>query len=119
MTTSALVIAFSVLFCSFPLRSQQPLVASIQGTVKDQRGAPIPYANLTATNLGSVEPETGRQTTGTDKQGYYQFVDVPPGSYSLLVQQTGYQDYKVALVTVHSGETVKMPEIKMSPAKSH
>jgi hypothetical protein len=57
--------------------------------------------------------------TGADKDGNYQFVEVPPGRYSVLVQETGYQDYTVGLVTVRPGETVKMGEIKMSPAAVH
>jgi Carboxypeptidase regulatory-like domain len=119
MRTYVLVIALSVLFCPFPVRSQQPLVGSIQGVIKDQHEAPIPYAALTATNVDSVEPGSTRQTTGADKQGIYQFVDVPPGRYSIVVRMGGYRDYTVRLVTVHPGETVKMPVIKMSPAAAH
>jgi hypothetical protein len=114
-----LFIACSLLAFSFPAGSQQPLVGSIQGTVKDQQASPLSYATLTATNLDSVEPDSTRQITGADKDGNYQFVDVPPGRYSILVQESGYQDYTVALVTVQPGETVKMPEIKMSPAATH
>lgn len=116
MRTSVSLIAFSLVVCSFPVGSQQPLVGSIQGIVKNQRGAALSYATLTATNLDSVEPDSTRQITGADKDGNYQFVDVPPGRYSIVVQENGYEDYKVALVTVHPGETVKMAEIKMSPA---
>jgi hypothetical protein len=119
MRTSVLLIALPLLVGSFPAQSQQPLVGSIQGTVKDQKASPLPYATLTATNLDSVEPASTRQITGADKEGDYQFVDVPPGRYSILVQESGYQDYTVALVTVRPGETVKMPEIKMIPAATH
>jgi alpha-acetolactate decarboxylase len=104
---------------AFPVRSQQPLVGSIQGVIKNQHDAPIPYAGLTATNTDSVEPEDHRRTTGADKQGIYQFVDVPPGHYSIVIRRSGYQDYTVPQVTVRSGETVKMPEIKMSPLATH
>lgn len=119
MRTSAIVIALSLLVGPFPGKSQQPLVGTIQGIVKDKSEKPLSYATLTATNLDSVEPGSNRQVTGADKDGTYQFVDVPPGRYSILVQESGYQDYKIALVTVHPGETVKMDEIKMSPARAH
>ena len=119
MRTYAGLIAFLLLGCAFPGKSQQPLVGLIQGTVKDPHDAPIPYAGLTATNIDSVEPESHRRTTGADKQGFYQFVDVPPGRYSIVVKMSGYSDYTVRLVTVHPGETVKMPVIKMSPAAAH
>jgi hypothetical protein len=119
MRTYLALIAFSLLGCALPVESQQPLVGSIQGTIRDKHEAPIPYATLTATNIDSVEPESSRRTTGADKQGVYQFVEVPPGRYSIVVRKSGYLDYTVPLVTVYPGETVNMPEIKMSPVVTH
>jgi hypothetical protein len=113
-----ILIAFS-LGCAFPGEGQQPLVGSIQGTIRDKHDAPVPYAALTATNIDSVEPESSRRTTGADKKGVYQFVEVPPGRYSIVVTQNGYRDYTVPLVTVRPGETVNMPDIKMSLVASH
>ncbi len=118
MKASVVFITFLLLGCAFPLTSQQPLVGTIQGMVTDQHETPVPYAALTATNLDSVDPDSGRQTTGADKQGIYHFVEVPPGRYSIVVRKKGYQDYKVTLVTVHPGEKVNMPEIKMAPGSS-
>jgi hypothetical protein len=83
----------------------------------DQKRAPIPYAGLTATNIDSVEPESHRRTTGADEEGFYQFVDVPEGRYSIVVKKTGYLDYKISVVTVRGSETVNMPDIKMSPRR--
>jgi len=119
MRTYAGLIAFLLLGCAFPGKSQQPLVGLIQGTVKDPHDAPIPYAGLTATNIDSVEPESHLRTTGADRQGFYQFVDVPPGRYSIVIRKSGYRDYTVPVVTVRDGETVNMPEIKMSPVENH
>jgi hypothetical protein len=82
------------------LKSQQPLVGSIQGKIIDRKQAPIPYAALTATNIDSVEPESNRITTGADEKGFYQFVDVPEGRYSIVVKKTGYRNYKILEVTV-------------------
>ncbi len=119
MKAYAVFIAFSVLGGTFPLQSQQPLVGLIEGTIRNQQGAPVPFAALTATNIDSVEPESHRRTTGADRQGVYQFVDVPEGHYSIVVKKRGYQDYTVPAVTVRGGETVKMPDIKMSPLAVH
>jgi hypothetical protein len=91
----------------------------IQGTIIDQKRSPISYAGLTATNIDSVEPESHRRTTGTDAKGFYQFVDVPEGRYSIVVKKKGYRDYQIPEVTVRGGETVNMPEIKMSSAARH
>ncbi len=117
MRRYVLLLAFSLLGCTFPVNSQQqPLVGCIQGVIKNQHEVPIPYAGLTATNIDSVEPASHRRTTGADKKGIFQFVEVPPGHYSIVVKKSGYRDYTVPVVTVRPGETVKMPEIKMLPA---
>jgi hypothetical protein len=103
---------------AFPASPQQPLVGSIQGIIKDQRGVPLPYAILTATNIDAVEPESYRHTTGTDRHGIFQFVDLSPGRFSITVQKKGYRDYTVLVVNVHPGEAVKMPDIGMSPLRN-
>lgn len=105
-----LLAACSILLCPLLLSSQQPLVGTIQGKVN------VPYATLTLTNIDSVEPESSRRTTGADQHGLYEFVEVPPGRFSILVRKSGYRDYTIPMVTVHEGQTVDVPEIKMSPA---
>jgi hypothetical protein len=111
-----LTAVLSLLAFSIPVKTQQPLVGLIQGKIVDQKQAPIPYATLTATNIDSVEPESHRETTSTDDKGFYQFVDVPEGRYSIVVQKKGYRDYEIPEVTLRGSETLNMPEIKMSPA---
>jgi hypothetical protein len=107
-----------LLVSSILVNGQQPLVGLIQGMVVDQKQARIPYATLTATNIDAVEPESRRRTTSADEKGFYQFVEVPEGRYSIVVKMKGYRDYTIPEVTVRGGETVNMPPIKMSPARS-
>jgi len=103
---------------AIPASPQQPLVGSIQGLIKDQRGVPLPYASLTATNIDAVDPENHRRTAGTDKHGIFQLVDLSPGHFSITVQKRGYRDYTVPVVNVFPGEAVKMPDIGMSPLRN-
>jgi len=102
--------AFSLICLAFPVDSQQPLVGLIQGTVKNQQGAPVPNASVTATNLDTIEREW--QASGANSGGTFQIVDVPPGHYSIAVTNKDYQDYLLPLVTVHDGQTVNIT-IKM------
>ncbi len=112
-----LPLVLSLLISSDCVKSQQPLVGLIQGKIVDEKQVPIPYAALVATNIDSVEPESHRKTTGADEKGFYQFVDVPEGRYSIVVKKAGYRDHKISVVTVRGGETVNMPDIKMSPSR--
>lgn len=113
MKPSLLLMLFLLL--TFAAHPQQPLVGSIQGSITDQRGVSLPGATVTATNIDAVEPENHRHTAVTDKNGIFQFVDLPPGRFSIKFQKRGYRDNTVPEVTVRPGEAVKMPDIKMSP----
>jgi Carboxypeptidase regulatory-like domain len=54
--------------------------------VSDPQGAVVPGATATLTN-----PATGfSRTTQTDDHGFYQFLQVPPGTYTLTISKTGF-----------------------------
>jgi hypothetical protein len=114
MKSALLLLSLLLVGLPFAAESQQPLVGLIEGKIKNERKAPIAFASLTATNIDSVERNSDRRTTGADKQGFYQFVNVPAGRYSIVVSMRGYRAYTVPLVTVRGSQRVRMPEIKMS-----
>jgi len=64
----------------------QGSVGTITGTVTDPTGASVAGATVTATNTG-----TGiHKKTTTNGAGLYSFVELPPGSYTVSVQATGF-----------------------------
>ncbi|MGB6401425.1 MAG: TonB-dependent receptor [Candidatus Sulfotelmatobacter sp.] len=68
----------------------------LNGSVTDPSGASVAGAKITLT-----DPATGLQrTTTSNGAGLYQFLDVPPGSYRLEVNATGFAPYLVAKVTL-------------------
>lgn len=99
-----------LLCCAFSIRAQQPLVGAIKGIVRDQAKSPVAGAGLTATNLDSGST----RTTASDAAGAYQFVNLPPGRFSIMAQKNGYLNFTVALVTVASGQTVVMAAITLA-----
>jgi hypothetical protein len=94
--------------------AQQPLVGLIQGVIRDQATHPIAEVALTATNLDSG----ANRYSVTDSGGAYQFVEVPPGRYSIKAQKTGYRDVTLSLVTVSPGQTVDSSDMTMVPAQA-
>src|SRR5581483_10346566 len=68
----------------------QTASTSLNGTVTDPKGSVIPGASLTLSN-----PQTGftREAT-TNGQGVYQFLQVPPATYELLVSASGFAKQK-------------------------
>jgi hypothetical protein len=64
--------------------------ARLSGTISDPSGAVIPNAQVTATNKG-----TGQATTvQASSSGAYTFPSLPPGSYTLSVQETGFAKFE-------------------------
>jgi len=63
---------------------------SLRGTITDPSGSTVAGAKVV---LANSESKTERTATTTE-QGAYQFLFVPPGTYSLTVTATGFRPYK-------------------------
>jgi hypothetical protein len=80
--------AFTALAAS---ASSQTSTTSLRGTIADPAGARVPGAKLTLTNS-----ETGfSRTVETNREGVYQFVEVPPASYNLIIEAAGFSTTRV------------------------
>jgi len=67
---------------------------SLRGTVTDPSGGTVAGAQVVLTNNESK----GERAATTGEQGEYQFLFLPPGSYSLRVTATGFQRYQLTAV---------------------
>jgi hypothetical protein len=65
---------------------------SLRGTVTDPSGSTVAGATVVLTNS---ESKTERTAT-TAEQGEYQFLFIPPGTYSLKVTATGFRPYQLS-----------------------
>src|SRR5215472_9192517 len=76
----ALVASFTILGWS------QTATTSLRGTISDPQGAVIDGATATLAN-----PATGfSRSTKTDDHGFYQFLQVTPGTYGLTLAKSGF-----------------------------
>src|SRR5262249_22632647 len=64
----------------------QETTGGLQGTVKDPSGAVVAKALVELKGASLV----GSKTQETDESGYYHFVNLPPGAYSLTVTAQGF-----------------------------
>src|SRR3954471_21501919 len=85
----------------FTLTASAQYRAGLQGTVTDTQGGAVSGATVTLTNKAINQ---NRQTT-TNEDGVYRFSALPPGSYSLTVEQPGFKKQVVDDIPVTAEET--------------
>jgi hypothetical protein len=68
----------------------QSSTTSLRGTISDPQSAVLPDATVTLSN-----PATGfSESKKTDRDGVYQFLQLPPGTYTLTVTKAGFTTLK-------------------------
>src|SRR5689334_20908733 len=79
-----------------PSLSAQVITGTIVGQVRDQTGAVLPGATVSATNLGTgYHRESARSASGT-----YSLPALPSGSYSVEVTAKGFKTVRQGPVTL-------------------
>jgi hypothetical protein len=79
----------------------QAFSASLSGFVYDNTGAVVPGAAVTLSN-----PDKGfSQTLATQPDGAYSFTLLPPGTYALKVEKSGFQTYVQSGIVLTVGQT--------------
>ena len=82
------VLGFLVALSS--LMSAQTATTSLRGTITDPKGAVLPGATVTLNN-----PATGfSRTAKSGNEGGYQFLELPPATYTLTVAVAGFATLK-------------------------
>ena len=80
-----------ILFCilsSATLAFAQTATTSLRGTIKDPTGALVPGAKVTLSDKANGETYTATANAG----GFYEFAQIPPANYHILVKATGFGD---------------------------
>src|SRR5438067_7561769 len=73
-----------------PLLHSQGSTTSLRGAISDAKGAVLPGATVTIT-----DSSTGfTRSTTTDSQGAYQFLQIPPATYSVTATAKGFATLK-------------------------
>ena len=96
--------ALAILMSAAPMIAQAPGTGAIKGTVYDPSGLPIAHAHLLVVN----ESTQASRTVDTAAGGYFAVTLLAPGSYSVTVQQTGFESKEEHKVGVGAGETTTL-----------
>jgi hypothetical protein len=72
---------------------------SLRGYVKDAQGGALPGVMVTATSPDLIRPATGV----TDAEGYYRLTNLPPGTYTLTAELTGFSQFRREGILLRGG----------------
>ena len=100
-----LLLGVSLLLIASQSALADNVYAAIRGTVTDPSGAVVQGADITAKNT-----ETGIQsTTKSNSTGFYQFLQLPVGTYTVSVSKQGFKAVKSTPVTVAVNQVYDLP----------
>lgn len=100
----ACVITLMAMCCVSAL-GQGSATADLRGTVKDPGGAVISNATVTAKD----EARGTERTVTSDSEGNYHFAQLPPGTYTVTVDASGFSKLVNRNVTLTVGQQAELP----------
>ena len=104
MRTKLLVLlAAAVLLIPSLSTAQIGQTGTLTGTVADQSGAVLPGVTVTATGESVIG---GARTTVTDENGIYRFPALPPGTYTVSAELSGFKPFSQENVRLQLGQTL-------------
>lgn len=87
------------IFCLGGVSLAQETTGRIEGTIKDPNGSVVPGVSVTVTSSGNTSGFNATIETSAD--GYYQFLRVPPGTYTVSTNEAkGFGSKTINNVTV-------------------
>jgi hypothetical protein len=100
------------LFCGLtalapPLPGQTPTTGSIDGTVEDSNGSPLPGVSLQARSP-SLQ---GSRIAVSDAAGRFHLLALPPGTYRLAATRPGFESVERNDIKVSLSETATVPVV--------
>src|SRR5262245_50059797 len=100
VTMKRLMVVLALLATSFPLRADaQSGDAGLRGYVTDEQGGILPGVTVTAAGPAIMTPASAV----TDSAGYYRLVSLPPGTYVISAELTGFSTQRHEGVVVGAG----------------
>lgn len=79
------------------------ITGTISGIVTDPAGAVVSGADVTATNV-----QTGvAHTVKTDAKGFYSFLALPIGTYTITVHREGFKDFQQKQIVIDANSAVR------------
>jgi len=98
------------LFVSTCVGHAETTTASLSGSVVDPQHAVLSGAVVTATE----QSKSFHLITNADNSGRFVFPQVPPGTYTVTVENPGFKKFEQNGVTLHANDKLSIGEITMA-----
>ena len=98
------VMAMTLALFATSAMAQTSTTGSIEGSVTDPNGAAVKGASVMVTSPNLISPQTGT----TDDNGHYKILNLPPGTYKVVVEGSGFGKFEQDGVGVNLGRTSTM-----------
>jgi hypothetical protein len=107
----SILMVFALMVLMSSLANAQNTTASLTGTVFDASGAVVPNANVSLKNESSGD----LRHTVSNGDGYFTFAAIPPGHYSVIVEDKGFNSWEATNVVLNAGDKRSLSGIKLNP----
>lgn len=103
----------ALLLAAGPALMAQSTTGALSGGVKDEKGAPLAGARVTINSPALFAP----RVTSTDERGEWRAPLLPPGSYKIVVDKSGFLGTSVDNVRVGLGSSARF-DLTMKPLQA-
>ena len=104
-TLASLVFSLFVATCP----AQMTVTGSISGTVVDPSGQIMPSASVTLTS----ESTGDARTAAVNAEGLFNFVALPPDTYSLHIEHTGFKTYRQTGILLTANDHLELGKLQL------
>src|SRR3954469_23825112 len=101
MVRNRLLLAFTLLTLTANAAAAQSGQGSLRGYVRDEQGGVLPGVTVTATSPALL----AAVVAVSDSAGYYRLNNLPPGTYVVAADLTGFAAYKREGILMRAGST--------------
>jgi len=108
----ATIIIFSIFLLSLGAFSQIRETGIIHGRIMEEQEMPLPGATVTISGPFLIG---GAKTYTTDQKGYYRFVSLPPGPYTVSAEIAGFTKIVREVIKLNANMTLTV-DFKMTQA---
>jgi outer membrane receptor protein involved in Fe transport len=100
--TTATLALFTVLWAPLAPAQSRSTGADLEGTVRDESGGALPQATVTVVNVETSET----RTLATDARGHFHAPALPPGTYRIKAEASGFGAQTREGVVLTAGQSV-------------